>query len=368
MKIHYLATSNIPSKTANSLQIIKMCEAFSLIGNNISLIIPNLNCINKPIGSYYDLKKKINIHKVGKKMKFISGINHLLLPLKIIKKSYELGSDLIITRNLLICLILIILKKKHIFEIHDDLQSSGKILSKIFKYLNLLNSSILIKVIFITKNLKNFIKNKYNYKNNNFLILPDATDIKSNTKNIKFKNKKIKKIGYFGSIYDSRGIQLIIKLSQIDIKNKYYIYGGSKKEISKIKKNNSKNLNIHPQISYRDVKKKINKMDILLMPYTNRSTFSGDYGNIIDFMSPMKMFDYLGAGKVIISSEIRVLKEILKNNYNSILVKDYLNVLSWKKVIEKIDLSSSFVKKLCNNAEYTGQKYNWIDRAKKIIN
>ena len=45
MKIHYLATSNIPSKTANSLQIIKMCEAFSLIGKNISLIIPNLKCV-----------------------------------------------------------------------------------------------------------------------------------------------------------------------------------------------------------------------------------------------------------------------------------------------------------------------------------
>jgi len=66
MKIHYLATSNIPSKNANSLQIVKMCEALSLIGKNIGLIFPNLECFNKSIQNYYDLKNKINILKVGK--------------------------------------------------------------------------------------------------------------------------------------------------------------------------------------------------------------------------------------------------------------------------------------------------------------
>ena len=366
MKIHYLATSNIPSKTANSLQIIKMCEAFSLIGKNISLIIPNLKCANKSINNYYDLKSKINVHKVGKKIKLISGIKHFFLPLKIIRKSYDLGSDLIITRNLLICLILIFLKKKHIFEIHDDLLSSGKILSHLFKYLGLLNSPVISKVIFITRNLKKFIKKKYNYRKKNYLILPDATDIKNYKKNYNLKTK-VKKIGYFGSIYSSRGVQLIIELSRLDKKNKYFIYGGSEDEISEIKRFKNKNLIIHSQISYKDVKKKISEMDILLMPYTSKATFSGNTGNIVEFMSPMKMFDYLGAGRIIISSEIKVLKEILKNNHNSILIKDYLNVLEWKKKIQMINLNSSLSIKLRINAIKTAKKYNWIDRAKKMI-
>ena len=80
------------------------------------------------------------------------------------------------------------------------------------------------------------------------------------------------------------------------------------------------------------------------MPYTKKATFSGNYGNIINFMSPMKMFDYLGAGKLIISSNIKVLREILTDNYNSILIKDYLNVLEWKKKIDKINLNSNFSK------------------------
>ena len=54
---------------------------------------------------------------------------------------------------------------------------------------------------------------------------------------IKLKFKKYKrlnknlKIGYFGSIYKSRGIDILIKLSNEDKNNDYYIYGGSKKRL-----------------------------------------------------------------------------------------------------------------------------------------
>ena len=45
MIIHYLATANIPSKSANSLQIVKMCDAFVSLGHEVKLIAPNLTTI-----------------------------------------------------------------------------------------------------------------------------------------------------------------------------------------------------------------------------------------------------------------------------------------------------------------------------------
>ena len=366
MKIHYLATANIPSRTANSLQIIKMCEAFSLIGHNISLIVPNLICNNNSIKNYYDLRKKIKIYKVGIKKKYLSGIDSILTPIMILKKSLSLGNDIIITRNLVISFFLIILKKKHIFEIHDDLMIGGKKLSYIFKLFNLLNSKSILKLVFITHELKKYIKKKYNYSNNNFEILPDATDIKSE-KNFKIKILEKKKIGYFGSIYNSRGIPLIIKLSKIDKNNDYFIYGGSKSEVKKIIIHESENLKIYPQISFKKVKKIIKKMDILLMPYTNKATISGDYGNIINFMSPMKMFDYLGAGKIIISSNIKVLREVLIDNFNSILIKDFLNIYKWKEQIDKVNLKKKKYLKIKKNAILTSLKFTWKKRAVKIL-
>ena len=102
-------------------------------------------------------------------------------------------------------------------------------------------------------NLKNLYRKNINIKKT--LVLPDATDvnhsIKANSK------KKAKKIGYFGSIYKSRGIDLIKQLAELDKKNIYYIYGGSKNEVSELKKFSTKNLIIHGQIPFKRVKKKL---------------------------------------------------------------------------------------------------------------
>ena len=38
MIVHYLATANIPSKSANSLQIIKICEAITSLRHKVKLI------------------------------------------------------------------------------------------------------------------------------------------------------------------------------------------------------------------------------------------------------------------------------------------------------------------------------------------
>ena len=103
------------------------------------------------------------------------------------------------------------------------------------------------------------------------------------------------------------------------------------------------------------------------MPYTKQATISGDYGNIIDFMSPMKMFDYLGAGKIIISSNIKVLREVLVNDFNSILIKNFVDKNKWKIKIDKIKMNSKKIKIMQINALRTSQKYNWVTRARKML-
>ena len=366
MQINYITVTDIPSNNANSLQIIQMCNALALNGNEVNLIIPNLGKSKKTIKEFYGIESNFRVIKIGKKQNEISKFQNILIPLKLVFRSLLIKSDKIITRNLMISLILILLRRKHIVEIHDDLRTSGKILSNIFRNLKLLNSSSIEKVIFITEKLKNFITCNYNYKNDNFKILPDSTSIFYNKTNNLIKKKL--KIGYFGSIYKSRGITTILKLSKLDQKNVYYIYGGSNLFVNKLKRKIfNKNLFLFSQIPYKNIKKEILKMDILLMPYSNKVTSTGDIGNIIDFMSPMKMFDYLGSSKVIISANIPVLREILIHKKNCILIDNYLNVNSWLKEIKKVNSNCLNYITLRKNAFNTVKKFTWLDRAKQII-
>ena len=66
-------------------------------------------------------------------------------------------------------------------------------------------------------------------------------------------------------------------------------------------------------------------MDILLLPYTTKITVAGDVGNMKKYTSPLKMFDYLASGKILFHLNIRVLNEILQDEYNCFMVKNYLN-------------------------------------------
>jgi 2-oxoglutarate dehydrogenase complex dehydrogenase (E1) component-like enzyme len=40
LKIVYISRSIIPSKTANSINVMKMCEAFALLGHKVTLLAP----------------------------------------------------------------------------------------------------------------------------------------------------------------------------------------------------------------------------------------------------------------------------------------------------------------------------------------
>ena len=71
------------------------------------------------------------------------------------------------------------------------------------------------------------------------------------------------------------------------------------------------------------------------MPYKDKIVSAENVGNIAKFTSPLKLFDYLASGKIILSSNLEVLKEILKEK-NVIFVRNFKNIYSWKNEIKKI--------------------------------
>ena len=190
--------------------------------------------------------------------------------------------------------------------------------------------------------------------------------IRSLTK-YRIKKKKLN-IGYFGSLYKSRGLDLIIKLALIDPKNNYYIYGNKKQ----VKLSNSdkikKNLYLNDYVPYKKIPKILLNMDLLLMPYTSSITVSGDVGNITKYTSPLKLFDYLSVGRPIMCSNYDVLREIITENKNAIFVKNYKNATSWKNEITKLINKPEKMKIISKNNYKLSKKYSHNVRATKILN
>ena len=187
----------------------------------------------------------------------------------------------------------------------------------------------------------------------------DLRDFKSN----KITKKKIKNIYYIGSFYKGRGVEIIKKLASISPKYNFYLYGLRDEKIRSLR-----NFKIFPIVSYKKISKMINKADLLLMPYQskisiNSINFKDDISN---YISPLKMFEYLASGIPIISSDLKVLREKLVNRKNSILIKNYSNPLAWKKAINELSNNFYLREKISKNSLLTAQSNTWAKRSKKI--
>tara|TARA_Y100000590_G_C15621820_1_gene977886 strand:- start:303 stop:1370 length:1068 start_codon:yes stop_codon:yes gene_type:complete len=351
----------MPSDNASSLQIVKMCEHLQILGNEVTLILPNTG-FKIPFYSFYNLKKKFNIIRCKKFVKFPIGLNYYLYSIISVFLSTKTKFQYYITRNFFTAFLLILLKKKVIFELHADLNIEGRLVRFLVKYLKFLKNKNLVKLICITKGVKNYyIKNNL-ISNDNIIILPSATELKFNF-NTKSNLKKKLNIGYFGSFYESRGSKFIYELAKIDSSNDYFVY--TKLENKKI--HFIKNLFIKDFLDRKKIIHHMKNIDVFIMPYQNRITVKGDVGDITNFTSPMKLFDYLAAGKVIISSDLEVLHEILTHNRNTIFIKNFKNIFCWKMVINNLKYSFDKYNILSKNSFNLSKKYSYYSRAQKLV-
>ena len=221
----------------------------------------------------------------------------------------------------------------------------------------------IIKIVAITHSVKKYLINSFKIDKKKIHVIPSASSL-----NFKFKKlKKVKKynIGFFGSLDKSKGSNFIISLSQKDKTNNYFIYGGKPYEVKKLNKNIPKNLKIYPSIAYGKIKSHLSKMDILLMPSNTKKLRSlGGIGNIAKFTSPLKLFDYLASGKLIITSNLKVFQEILTDKKNCIIINK-LNVNNWKKRIKQVKNQLFKINNIKKNAYILSKNYTYQIRAKK---
>ena len=223
--------------------------------------------------------------------------------------------------------------------------------------LNFINSRYIKKVIFIS----NALSKLYSLKKKNFIVLHDATDPKNFRNKKKIKN--IKRVTYIGSFFKGRGIELIIQLAKNFKKLEFCLYGNQNKKF----KINQKNLKFFRHIEYSKVPNILSNSDILLMPYSKNVEINAKNINTANYCSPLKMFDYLAAGKVIISSKLEGICEILNHRKNAIIAKDDA-LETWSNIIKNLIENKFDVKKISYNSIKTANIYSWKNRAKKIIN
>lgn len=354
LEINYIAECDLSAKSAYVVHVIKMIDNLSKFSKKVCLYVPNSKNTLIVLKNYFAVKlRKCKINSIINRpiSSFFERVMFSLYSSLKVKRN-----SLIITRSFWSSIFLTIFGKKHYLEIHHEVQG----LTKFFLInLRFIYSNKIIKIIFISKSLSKIYK-----INKNILLLHDAVDI--DHFNFKPKNyKKLTKIGYIGSFYKGRGVEKILSMSKKLKEYEFRLYGAGENYDKKHFTNT--NVKIYNMISHQSIPKTISKLDILLMPYEKKLSINAKNINTSKYMSPMKMFEYLSTGRVILSSNIRVLKEVLKSNFNCIIVKDN-KIKTWVKEIKLLRNRLKLLNKISKNAINTSKKYTWYLRSKTIVN
>ena len=371
MKISYISNSVIPSRAANSIHVMKVCQSFSDLGHDVTLLAPDKNedyekdVIN--IYEYYGVKNIFTVCKVSwfKKIKGKSYIYGLFAAIRTI----FLGSDLVYARHLYGAFFASLFGRKVIFESHAPIASGSQVDLWLFK--TMISRKSFANLVVITFALKEYYLHNYPQLIDRIIVAPDGADpIDEKIEAFDFSNDKERlQVGYVGHLYPGRGLEIIIKLAELCDWADFHVIGGTESDID-YWKNNSKicNITFHGFVTPVVAERMRLACDVLLAPYQNSVAVSGGGGNTVQWMSPLKIFEYMAAGKVIISSDLPVLHEVLVDNKNALLCKA-TNADDWAQKLTTIRDNPSQAKVIAQQGlqDFTS-RYSWNSRVKTILN
>ncbi len=371
MRIVYLSSSIIPSQKANSVQVVKMCNAFSELGHEVTLFArlsdPNNDFTTNDLKKYYGIKNNIELYRLSaSNCRLFGGLEYAFKVCRAIKK-LNINPDILYGRNLYALTLCQFFNKPIIYESHAIPVFGRKALENY-----LLSRPQFKLLVVVNKHLYDYYFNNFSiFKNNphKILLASDGSDLSETIKITTNIENKVPLIGYAGSLYPGKGVETIIKIAEEMPEYNFAIAGGTDQQIKSFKQNcKLKNINFIGFLPPSTIPDFLSKCDILLAPYS-REVYSENHKkiNISDWMSPLKIFDYMASKKPIIASNLPAIKEILENEKTSLLV-DPEDISEWKNSIVKILCKPNFAKDLSENAyKLLKDKYTWKLRAERVL-
>ena len=384
MQLYYISPSTIPSRSANSIHVVNMCEGFVRAGCRVTLFVhsdkQDSHECELQLKEYYGIGND-NIKIIASAAKLQRGKELLLgiLALSLFLKEHLLFSRpiIIVSRNLYGAFFLGNLCGQNvIYETHAPDKGFRKILQKavIRRKKN--------TTVVISNALREVIASTHSAPSEILYVLHDAA--RDGCGPMK-KEEKIKQrhclldgkvdlsiydkvVGYFGQLYPGRGVEIISEVARENPKFVFIIYGRNEIDIIKHRKNNTiPNLFFLGHLPPGKVRLAMAMMDILLMPY-QRSVSVGLKGvNTAQWMSPMKLFEYMSVGVPIVASDLPVLHEVLEDHSNCLFVPPD-KPDKWSDALRELANNSSLALSIAETAyQQFKQKYTWTNRARQML-
>ncbi len=378
MKIALITNSRIPSLTANSIQAMKVAQALMQIGHDLRLFAPaeSDSVPEATLRAHYGLRDIPPIEWIPS-LKLFRRFDFILRSQIAAQK---FGAELIYTWLPQSAVFALTRKFPVVLEMHADV--AGSMGAWWLRQFVKLNGRKLITTT--NQALKKILEHSIQLPITNYLIAPNGVELE------KYQNlpspsearrelnlKENFTVGFTGHIYPGRGAELLFELAKQMPAVNFLWVGGTPELVEfwrgKLTEAQMTNVTMTGFVQHESIPLYQAASDILLMPYS-KSISASSGQDIAEVINPMKMFEYMAAGRAIVSADLDSIREIL-NEENAVFCEareleignQESEIGNWKSAIESLLADESRRVALGNQARKDARRFAWVAREKLVM-
>lgn len=389
-RLIYIANCRMPSETAHSLQIMKMCEAFveasGNIGIDITLLLPSRRTsIKDDPFKYYGIsdihKKHIDIHRLwsldlfgilgkGKLPFWIHAITYSISVLLYVRKNTDAK---LFSRDPISSFLLLFFGHQVCYEVHD---TPGKNLRNKWFF------SRLKKIVVTNEKKFNELITIFGIQKEKILLAHNGVNLTKKVALHTYANiqtysgqteltKSKRKVLYTGSLKSWKGVETLAMATRFLPDEVLIIFvGDTHEKIRQFKRwiesegLSLEQMNFMPHLPYTEIPKYWADADVLVVPNTAKEKIS------LEETSPIKLFEGLASGRLIVASDLPSIREVTKHagDKEVLIFAKPDDPKDWaEKIMQALNLPDEKKYELIDNAYKLAIRFTWEGRASIIL-
>ncbi len=370
MRIACFSTSQIPSSTANSIQVMKMCQALVQTGHVVKLWVPGQNDTPWPqLAAHYGLVHSFEVEWIPSR----PWLKRYDFVYRAWKRAQGWKADIVYTWLPQIGLMALQAGIPLVLELHD--RPSGRIGPQLLRWV--VNREGSKRFAIITQALYRVLREEFglNLREDQVVIAPNGVDLER-YQGLPDPSEARQRLGlkeqftavYSGHFYPGRGMGLLMAVAR-NLPYIQFLWVGGREESVNYWRNEVRQRGLTNVILTGFVENRVLPLyqaagEVLLMPY-ERAVAGSSGGNSADICSPMKMFEYLACGRAILTSDLPVLHEVLNDGNARFCPPE--DVEAWTRALDDLFRHTDVCGALGQQARVDAERYTWVARAHRIL-